>query len=112
MSIVKMLIKIAKQILQAQVIAVVNNLLSQVESQVKAVMNRYVQEVVGGMWRGDGANRFVEEIMEDAIPSLDRATETVRTTVRNIEISRDNMDDADNRVKASVNRIVSAFEAI
>ncbi len=111
-SLVKFLIKLAFGILQSQVIAVVNQQLDNVESNVRARMNSYIQEVLGGMWRGDGANRFVSEITEDAIPNLGRMTENVRTTVRNIEVSRDTLIDADQRVKSSVGRVVSAFDAI
>jgi uncharacterized protein YukE len=111
-SVVRFLIKVAFAVLQAQVVAVVNQQLNIIESQVRAQMQRYVQEVVGGMWRGQGANRFVEEITGTALPSLNRTVEVVRTTNTNISNACDMLQEADQSVRTNVGRIVSVFEVI
>ncbi|MDX2160958.1 MAG: hypothetical protein SF162_06495 [bacterium] len=112
MASIKRLLKIAKQVLAGQVIAVVNNQLNIVESQVQNVIRQHIAGLTSDVWRGDGAQRFIDDITDECLPQIARACENVRVTNRNIEVSRDTLEDADQRVKASVNRIVTAFERI
>lgn len=41
-----------------------------VQDAVTAPLRGLVNEVMGGMWKGDGANRFVQEMMSEVIPML------------------------------------------
>ena len=41
-----------------------------VEEAVTAPLRSLVNEVVGGMWKGEGANRFVQEVTSEVIPLL------------------------------------------
>jgi hypothetical protein len=43
-----------------------------IESAVSAPLKGLVNQVSGGMWKGDGANRFVEEMTNEVIPMLAR----------------------------------------
>lgn len=41
-----------------------------VQEAVTAPLRSLVNEVVGGMWKGEGANRFVQEMTSEMIPLL------------------------------------------
>lgn len=41
-----------------------------VQDTVTAPLRGLVNEVMGGMWKGEGANRFVQEMMSEVIPML------------------------------------------
>ncbi len=41
-----------------------------VQDAVTAPLRGLVNEVMGGMWKGEGANRFVQEMMSEVIPML------------------------------------------
>lgn len=41
-----------------------------VQDAVKAPLSALVNEVLGGMWKGEGANRFVQEMTSEMIPLL------------------------------------------
>lgn len=52
---------------------VVNQILSQVnivQDAVTAPLRSLVAAVLAGMWKGDGANRFVQEMTDEVIPML------------------------------------------
>jgi hypothetical protein len=42
------------------------------DSSVTAPLKGMVNEVTGGMWKGDGANKFVAEMTSDVLPMLAR----------------------------------------
>jgi hypothetical protein len=41
-----------------------------VQDAVTAPLRSLVNEVMGGMWKGEGANRFVQEMVSEVIPML------------------------------------------
>lgn len=56
---------------------VVDSIMSAINAQFRMVaetitspLRQLVQQVVGGAWRGDGANRFVAEMTSEVIPAL------------------------------------------
>ena len=42
----------------------------QIEDQVQGVINGFVQEVMGGSWRGTGADAFLAEINDVVMPEV------------------------------------------
>lgn len=52
---------------------IINQILSQIniiQDAVTAPLRALVSAVTAGMWRGDGANRFVQEMTDEVIPML------------------------------------------
>ena len=52
---------------------IISSILSQfnfIQDLITAPLRGMVAQVTGGMWRGDGANRFVNEMTSEVIPML------------------------------------------
>jgi hypothetical protein len=52
---------------------IISSILSQfnfIQDLITAPINAMVQQVLGGMWKGDGANRFVNEMTSEVIPTM------------------------------------------
>jgi phage-related protein len=52
---------------------IINQIMQQVnviQDAVTAPLRAMVSEVMGGIWKGNGADRFVEEMTSEVIPSL------------------------------------------
>lgn len=43
-----------------------------IEGSVTAPLKGLVSQVQGGVWKGDGANKFVEEMTQEVLPMLAR----------------------------------------
>ena len=50
----------------------INTQMGQISSGVTEPLNRIVQQVRNGAWKGEGADRFVEEMTKVVIPALDQ----------------------------------------
>ena len=48
----------------------INKLVSSVMDTVTTPLKGLVNQVVGGIWKGNGADRFVQEMNSEVIPSL------------------------------------------
>jgi len=58
---------------QDQIEGIAKSILSQfsfITDQISAPLKNMVTQVTGGMWKGDGANKFVEEMTNQVIPML------------------------------------------
>jgi uncharacterized protein YukE len=97
---------------------VVEGVLSQLTQQLHAVqemalapMRAMVQQVVGGVWRGEGANAFVDEVNSLMIPDITRVAETITGMSSNLHFAQSVIDRADEEVDRLIkSRIVDAFE--
>ncbi len=96
---------------------VVQNVISQmlkqrriVEDQAFNPMRAMVQTVVGGVWRGAGANAFVEEVSSLMIPGVGQVMEHISQTTSNIQHAAKVMDRADEEVSQLVSsRLIDTF---
>lgn len=52
------------------VMSKIRNLLSRVTQEITSPLRNMVNDVTGGIWKGDGADRFVNEMTSEVIPSL------------------------------------------
>jgi phage-related protein len=57
--------------------AVVNSVMDTINSQINTIadsvtspLKSFVNQVTGGIWKGDGADRFVQEMTSEVIPAL------------------------------------------
>ncbi|MCU0497382.1 MAG: WXG100 family type VII secretion target [Anaerolineae bacterium] len=107
----RILLKIARMVLQ-QVLNQITQQLNIVEDQVKARLEGFVKEVVGGVWKGDGANRFVDEISSEAIPMLGNLAESIVNIGSSIRSAEQIMDQADARCRQIAESLTSVFEGI
>ncbi len=82
--------------------AVLNRVLTEIlrlatvlEDQVTKSLKEVVQQVLGGIWRGPGAEAFVQEASSLLIPDLGYITNDLRSTSVDIATARDAIDQAD-----------------
>lgn len=88
---------------------VVEGILSQLMQQLNIVqelamapMRAMIQQVVGGVWRGEGANAFVQEVSSLMIPGVGRVADTITTLNRNLQFAQNAIDRADEEVSKIV----------
>lgn len=75
-------------------------------------MQAMIQQVVGGVWIGEGANAFVEEVSSLMLPGVGRVGETITTMHRNLNHAIDVMDQADQQVNSLVGGLIDIFGGI
>lgn len=111
MSLMSRLLHIARE----RVMDLMNKILGQVnivEDQIKARLQSYVAEVLGGVWRGAGADEFIRTVSEEAIPMTNMITGHMKEYTQKIGRAVSMLDDADTRCRAEVNRLADVFERI
>lgn len=87
-------IKIAKQVVkgvQAGIMQQVNI----VDTAVKAPVNAMIGQVVGGMWKGEGADAFVDVCKKLVLPEAESIMSTGRAMNTGIGAALDIMERAD-----------------
>lgn len=97
---------------------VVDSVLTQLTQQQNIVqqlaiapMNAMVQQVVGGVWIGKGADKFVQEVTQALIPTTKSVDTTIGTMARNIIFARDRIERADQDVIRLIKgRVFDAFK--
>jgi uncharacterized protein YukE len=97
---------------------VVEGVLSQLMQQLNVVqelalapMRAIIQQVVGGVWRGEGANAFVQEVSTMMIPGVGRVADTITTLNRNLNFAQNAIDRADEEVSKIVkSKILETFQ--
>jgi hypothetical protein len=82
--------------------AVLGNVLSQLTQQLNGVkdqalspMRAIIQQMTSGVWIGEGANVFVEEVSSLMIPGVGKVGEHISTMSSNLQSARDILDQAD-----------------
>lgn len=109
MSVQSMLIRMARAVVQS-VIAQMMKQFQVVEEQAFNPMRAMIEAVTSGIWRGEGANAFVEEISSLMIPGVGRVMEQISTTATNVRNAASIIDRADQEVQRLVgSRLNDAF---
>ncbi|HPH95464.1 MAG TPA: WXG100 family type VII secretion target [Anaerolineaceae bacterium] len=83
-----------------------------VENMVTAPVRGFVQQVVGGAWQGQGADKFVEEMNSVFIPACVDLAESLTSLNFNLGSAMDILDAADDAVNGIVNGVVDVFSSI
>jgi len=98
---------------------VVANVLSQLTQQFNIVQNQalqpmrmMIQQVTGGVWVGDGADAFVQEVSSLMIPGVGKVGENITTMQRNLNRAIEVMDRADQQVNNMVRGLADVFNGI
>jgi len=107
----KALLRLARQVVQG----VLSQLMQQfniVRESALSPMRMIVQQVTNGVWRGDGANAFVEEVSSLMIPGVGQVAEHISIMHKNLQRAVDVIDRADQQVNSKVNSLADVFGAI
>ncbi|MFN8455173.1 MAG: hypothetical protein U0401_10990 [Anaerolineae bacterium] len=107
----KALIRLARKVVQGVMSSLMQQL-NVVQEQALAPMRKMVQAVVGGIWIGDGANAFVEEVNSLVIPGVGQVGEHISTVHKNLQHACDVIDQADAQVTSKVNGLADIFGGI
>lgn len=105
------LLRIARAVVE-QVINQVTAQINVVEDQVRQVLQGFVQQVLGGVWQGRGADEFVNEISSVAMPRLTQLIGSITMINTNVRTAVQIMDDADTRARAKIDQLQSTFDRI
>lgn len=112
MSFFSKLIRIAREIVES----VRNQVLGQVnvieERIMDAVVKLALQAVLGGVWKGRGADEFVRTLQDEVTPKISLITGHLRTHAQRIQMALDIMDDADSRALSEARRLADVLERI
>jgi uncharacterized protein YukE len=106
----KMLMRLARKVLD-NVLQQLMQQFNTVQELALAPMRMMIQQVTGGIWRGRGADAFVEEVSSLMIPGVGRVAEQIQTYSGNLQFARDVMDRADESVDRLIkSRVFDAFK--
>jgi len=111
MSILKALIRLAMKVVQG-VLSQLMQQLNIVQEQALAPMRQMIQQVTGGIWVGDGANAFVEEVSSLMIPGVGRVADNIQMIHKNVQHAADVIQQGDQQVNGKVNGLADIFGAI
>jgi hypothetical protein len=111
MGILSKLLKFARAVVQG-VLNQINQQLRVIEEAAMNPINQMVQGVVGGAWRGKGADAFVQEMQSEVLPAFGRLVGAVTNT--NVQLNRaaEILQAADMDGASRVNSLVDMFRGI
>mgnify|MGYP001082351902 CR=1 FL=1 len=95
------LLRLARQVVES-VLAQLMQQNNVVQNMALAPMRAMVQQVLGGIWRGDGANAFVNEVTQMMIPGVERVSDTITKLNSNVRFAQDTITQADQKVSRLV----------
>ena len=105
------LLRFARQVV-ANVLSRLTQQFNIVQQQALAPMRQMIQQVTGGVWVGDGANAFVQEVSSLMIPGVGKVGENITTMQRNLNHAIEVMDRADQQVNGMVRGLADVFGGI
>lgn len=105
------LLRIARAVVNS-VIQTINAQINLIQDAITAPLRAMVQQVLGGIWRGEGANRFVQEMTNEVIPQLVNIGNINLNFSSLIRRSLDIMDRADRQATAKANELFDVFHKI
>lgn len=99
--------------------SVVNHVISMITSQVNIIqdavtspLRALVQQVTGGIWKGDGSVRFVNEMTSEVIPQLTSIGSINMGFSSAIRKALDLADQADRQAASKANELFDVFNKI
>lgn len=78
-----------------------------IQSAVTSPLRGLVQQVVGGIWKGDGSVRFANEMTSEVIPMLVNIMSVNTSFANAIKKSQDRMNQA---IKQSTSQVQTLFD--
>jgi uncharacterized protein YukE len=107
----KALIRFARKVVQG-ILSQLMQQLNIVQEQALSPMRAIIQQVMGGVWVGDGANAFVDEVSSLMIPGVGRVADHITSMHKNIQHACDTIDQADAMVQGKINGLADIFGGI
>jgi len=105
------IIKIARSIVQG-ILNTAKAQINIIQMLVTAPLRMIVNQVTGGAWKGDGANRFVNEMSSEVIPQLVNIMNINTNFFNAIKKAVDRMDQAEKSAKSLVQPLFDVFSKI
>ena len=93
----------------------INQILKQVnvvQDAVTSPLRALVNEVMGGMWKGDGANRFAQEMISEVIPMLVNIMGFNTNFASSITKAQNRMNQAINQATSKAQGLFDVFNSI
>jgi flagellar biosynthesis regulator FlbT len=97
----------------------VNNVISQVLQQVNIIQEAVtaplrvlINQVMAGMWKGEGANRFVQEMTSEVIPMLVNIMGFNTNFANAIKKSQDRMQQAVHQATSQAQSLFDVFNRV
>jgi hypothetical protein len=97
----------------------IGNAISQILKQVNVVQDAVtsplrglVNQVMGGIWKGNGANRFVQEMISEVIPMLVNIMGFGNSYASAIDRARNRMNQAINQATSQAQSLFDVFNGI
>jgi hypothetical protein len=104
------LLKLARAVLE-NVVSQVGGQLRIIQEQVIAPSRGIIQTVTGGVWRGKGADAFVDEIASIMIPGVGQIGDKINEFTNNVTTAREIIERADESVERLVrSKLYDAFD--
>jgi hypothetical protein len=98
---------------------IVSNIMNQVTQQVNMIQDAVtsplrasVNQVMGGMWKGEGANRFVAEMTSEVIPMLVNIMGFNTNFVGALKRTVDRMEQAERQASSRAQQLFDVFNKI
>lgn len=107
----KMLMRFARQVV-AGVTAQLTQQMNIVQQQALAPMNAIIQEVTGGVWVGQGADAFVQDIRTIYVPKTSNIFDAIGKVIKDLNNAVDVIDKADQQVQQKVQALDDLFQNI
>ncbi len=82
------------------------------ESAIIGVARAIVSQVTGGIWRGNGANKFVEMVNTQFISLATTGQTNCQGTGNNLNLAQQIVQDGDNMANGIVNDLENFFSSI
>jgi hypothetical protein len=105
------LLRFARQVV-AGVMSQMMQQLNVVQEQAYSPMRAMVQEVTGGIWVGQGADAFVEEVQSLMMPNTNQIMQHITKNHQDLQRAIDVLDRADQQAQQKINALGEVFSGI
>jgi uncharacterized protein YukE len=104
-------LKFARSVVES-VVRDIGGLNTRIEQEVMNVLRQQIQEVVGGAWKGYGAEAFMETLDKQYIPRATRCIQGGVFVNTSVNTATQIITEADANVKTSVQQFADAINDI
>jgi len=91
------------------VMGMINKLLNQITQEITSPLRVMIRNVTGGIWKGDGAERFVNEMNSMVIPGLLSLVGINTSFLGALKKSTEIFQSADKMATSKANELVDVF---
>lgn len=111
MGIMSMLLRFARQVV-SNVAGQLTQQFNLIQEAAIAPVKAIISQVTGGLWVGDGANKFVQELSTMMIPGIGRVGSQIQRLNSNLQRAVSVMDQADAQVSSLAKGLADVFGGI